>query len=162
MAQFFDPIRAFFVRSKLENLWDLDQYPLLKCEHRAPLHWNAKSADSWRNTAIRSKFHSSFSIFSSSSGTGGSSAALGKDAWQDRVDAEKTVDRWLSEFPSTFITITGPPGSGKASLVSRVLGTQQKWVLSLSSPTRLIRRKTLFDYRLLGGWKGQDRRSDVG
>ena len=51
---------------------------------------------------------------------------MGKNAWKDRVDAEKSVERWLSEYPSTFITITGPPGSGKASLVSRVLSKQAK------------------------------------
>ena len=64
---------------------------------------------------------------SSASPTSGSSDdAIGKDAWQDRVEAEKDVERWLAEYPSTFITITGPPGSGKFSLVSRVLKQQDK------------------------------------
>ena len=53
---------------------------------------------------------------------------IGKDAWKDRVEAEKSVERWLSEYPSTFITVTGPPGSGKTSLVSRVLQRQNKYV----------------------------------
>jgi len=29
-GQFFDPIRAFFVRSKLEGTWDLENYSLIK------------------------------------------------------------------------------------------------------------------------------------
>jgi hypothetical protein len=29
--QFFDPIRAFFVRSKLEGTFDLEQYGPIKC-----------------------------------------------------------------------------------------------------------------------------------
>ncbi|WWC89726.1 uncharacterized protein L201_004651 [Kwoniella dendrophila CBS 6074] len=106
---FFDPIRAFFVRSKLEGVWDIEQYSLIK--------------------TLRKSFvlPTSFGFLSSSSAsTGESEEAIGKDAWQDRVEAEKDVERWLSEYPSTFITITGPPGSGKVSLVSRVLKQQQK------------------------------------
>ncbi|ORX33380.1 RNA12 protein-domain-containing protein [Kockovaella imperatae] len=103
----FDPIRAFFVRSNLEGVFDLESYSIVKM--------------------IRSKFSSSFSFGSSSNGPAdGPDETLGKNAWKDRVEAEKTVERWLSEYPSTFITITGPPGSGKASLVSRVLGKQAK------------------------------------
>jgi hypothetical protein len=30
---FFDPIRAFFVRSKLEGVWDLNKYTLIKCKY---------------------------------------------------------------------------------------------------------------------------------
>ncbi|WVW82700.1 hypothetical protein I302_104711 [Kwoniella bestiolae CBS 10118] len=106
---FFDPIRAFFVRSKLEGVWDIEQYSLIK--------------------TLRQKFvlPTSFGFLSSSSAsTGESEEAIGKDAWQDRVEAEKDVERWLSEYPNTFITITGPPGSGKVSLVSRVLKQQSK------------------------------------
>ncbi|WWC69163.1 uncharacterized protein I206_103099 [Kwoniella pini CBS 10737] len=106
---FFDPIRAFFIRSKLEGVWDIEQYSLIK--------------------ALRQRFvlPTSFGFLSASSAsTGESEEAIGKDAWQDRVEAEKDVERWLSEYPSTFITITGPPGSGKVSLVSRVLKQQAK------------------------------------
>jgi putative protein kinase ArgK-like GTPase of G3E family len=70
---------------------------------------------------------SSLNIFHShSSASGESRDAVGKNAWQDRIEAEKSVERWLSEYPSTFITITGPPGSGKDSLVSRVLKKEDK------------------------------------
>ncbi|OCF36360.1 exonuclease [Kwoniella heveanensis BCC8398] len=104
---FFDPIRAFFVRSKLEGVWDLEQYSLIKM--------------------LRKKFVLPTSFgFLGSSGGDPSEEAIGKDAWQDRVQAEKDVERWLSEYPGTFITITGPPGSGKVCLVTRVLKQQQK------------------------------------
>ncbi|WRT67442.1 uncharacterized protein IL334_004413 [Kwoniella shivajii] len=106
---FFDPIRAFFVRSKLEGVWDIEQYSLIK--------------------TIRQKFvlPTSFGFLSTSTAsTGESEETIGKDAWQDRVEAEKEVERWLAEYPGTFITITGPPGSGKVSLVSRVLKQQGK------------------------------------
>ncbi|ORY30013.1 RNA12 protein-domain-containing protein [Naematelia encephala] len=109
---FFDPIRAFFVRSKLEGVWDIENYSIIK--------------------TLKAKFLplASFSFFRSSSDSGNppevSEDAIGKDAWEDRIQAEKDVERWLSEYPSTFITITGPPGSGKTSLVSRVLKKEDK------------------------------------
>ena len=74
---------------------------------------------------VRARFSLSSLGFRSHS-PASSGDALGKDAWKDRVDAEKSVERWLSEYPSTFITITGPSGSGKASLISRVLGKENK------------------------------------
>jgi ATP-dependent Lon protease len=65
---------------------------------------------------------------SGNSAQAGQDDAIGKNAWEDRVVAERDVEVWLSEYPSTFITVAGPPGSGKASLVSRVLKQQNKWV----------------------------------
>jgi hypothetical protein len=84
--------------------------------------------------AIRQRFTlpQSFSIFRSSSSSGPDEDAaldtVGQNAWSDRIEAEKNVERWLSEYPSTFITLTGPPGSGKQSLLSRVLKKEEKWV----------------------------------
>ncbi|KJE05169.1 exonuclease [Cryptococcus gattii NT-10] len=106
---FFDPIRAFFVRSKLEGVWDINEYSLIK--------------------KLRQKFvlPTSFGFLDSSTAeTEDSEDAIGKNAWADRVEAEKGVEEWLAEYPSTFITITGPPGSGKSSLVTRVLKQQDK------------------------------------
>lgn len=83
---------------------------------------------------IRSHFvlPSSFSFGRSSTPSPDESDdALGKDAWRDRREAEKQVSRWLAEYPSTFVTITGPHGSGKASLVTRVLKGQEKPALVL-------------------------------
>ena len=77
---------------------------------------------------MRQKVGTNLSFFGTinPTGSGDHPDAIGKDAWTDRVEAEKSVERWLSEYPSTFITITGPPGSGKASLASRVLTHQNK------------------------------------
>lgn len=71
----------------------------------------------------------SLSLFSSSSSSSDSTKDLdtvGQNAWKDRIEAEKSVERWLSEYPSTFITIQGPPGSGKQSLLNRVLKKEDK------------------------------------
>lgn len=74
---------------------------------------------------LRGKFSSSLSFFRSSS-TEALQPTVGEGAWKDRQEAEKDIKRWLSEHPSTFITVTGPPGSGKVSLVTRVLNDQKK------------------------------------
>ncbi|KAK8869527.1 hypothetical protein IAR55_000093 [Kwoniella newhampshirensis] len=106
---FFDPIRAFFVRTKVEGVWDLEKYSLIQ--------------------SLRKRFVLPTSLgFLHGSGTSTeeSEEAIGKDAWKDRVEAEKDVEHLLMEYPSSFITITGPPGSGKVSLVTRVLKQQDK------------------------------------
>jgi predicted AAA+ superfamily ATPase len=83
---------------------------------------------------IRKKFGLSqtFSLFRSSSSPSSNEDhaldAVGQNAWSDRIEAEKNVERWLSEYPSTFITLTGPPGSGKQSLLSRVLKKEEKYI----------------------------------
>jgi putative protein kinase ArgK-like GTPase of G3E family len=51
---------------------------------------------------------------------------LGRASWRDRLEAERNVERWLSEFPSTFVVITGPPGSGKHDLVNRIIQDEKK------------------------------------
>ncbi|WWD16211.1 hypothetical protein CI109_100637 [Kwoniella shandongensis] len=106
---FFDPIRAFFVRAKVEGVWDLEKYSLIQ--------------------SLRKRFVLPTSLgflHGSGSSSEESEAAIGKDAWKDRVVAEKDVEHLLSEYPGSFITITGPPGSGKVSLVTRVLKQQDK------------------------------------
>ncbi len=86
--QFFDPIRAFFVRAHVEGIWHIEGYPLIK----------------W----LRSKVSStgfSFALSSKAAGSGDTPVegdAVGKDAWKDRVEAEKTVIGWLDEFPGGY------------------------------------------------------------
>lgn len=128
-SQFFDPIRAFFVKSKVEGVWDIEKYSIIKCEFPvSALTTHAASGIDIPAFRSRFKLPTSFNPFHHASPADTDSApdAVGKDAWKDRIDAEKSVERWLSEYPSTFITITGPPGSGKASLVSRVLKKEEK------------------------------------
>ena len=88
--QFFDPIRAFFVRAKVEGIWHLEGYPIIK----------------W----LRSKVNStgfSFSSFAKGEGDAEADGQVGKDAWKDRVEAEKSVVGWLKESPGTLILHLG-------------------------------------------------------
>jgi hypothetical protein len=109
----------------LEGTWDIENYSLIKGMSSDRPSFEAD------NTAMRQRFKlpKSLSIFHSSSSSGGDTPDadhVGQNAWRDRIDAEKSVERWLSEYPSTFITLTGPPGSGKQNLLSRVLKKEEK------------------------------------
>jgi len=108
VRQFFDPIRSFFVQAHVQGYFELEGYSFVK----------------W----VRAKFvlPSGFSFGSSPSDTSASSDGVGRGAWQDRIAAEKQVLSWISESPGTFIAVTGPPGSGKASLVNRVIQDKEK------------------------------------
>ncbi|CAK9783922.1 hypothetical protein CC85DRAFT_287857 [Cutaneotrichosporon oleaginosum] len=106
---FFDPIREFFVKARIEGMWNLEQYPtvqFIKDNIVMPVKntlWPAK-ARRWKRNVDD----------------------LGRASFRDRVEAERNVERWLTEFPSTFIVVTGPPGSGKHDLVDRVLKDEKK------------------------------------
>ena len=131
--QFFDPIRAFFVRSKLEGTFDLEQYGPIKCTCSPYRHIESHLELAKRPTRLHAGIKQQLGLVGDSlaflrgnAGPQQSAMSVGQNAWQDRIAAEKEVDRWLSEYPSTFITVTGPPGSGKVSLVNRVLKKREK------------------------------------
>lgn len=48
------------------------------------------------------------------------------DAWRERNEAEKVVEGWMKEYPSGFIVITGPGGSGKTALAQKVVDNEHK------------------------------------
>lgn len=107
---FFDPIREFFVKARIEGMWNLDQYPIVQFVRDnivMPVKntlWGTAKARRWRRNVDD----------------------LGRASFRDRVEAERNVERWLTEYPSTFIVVTGPPGSGKHDLVNRVLKDEKK------------------------------------
>lgn len=106
---FFDPIRAFFVRSEVEGAWNIEDYSAVKFLREKiyqPLMTNLFG------TSMRRRRHATES--------------LGRASWKDRVEAERACENWLQEFPSTFVVVTGPPGSGKHKLVTRVVKHSKK------------------------------------
>lgn len=107
---FFDPIREFFVRSQIEGIWDVEKYTVVKVI-RDKIYLPLKNQ--WNSTTLRRRRKKT-------------DEELGRASWRDRLEAEQSVERWLSEFPSTFIVVTGPPGSGKHNLVDRVIKQEQK------------------------------------
>lgn len=107
---FFDPIRSFFVRSEIEGVFNLEEYPIVRF--------------------VREKIYDPINkLFSSGSKRRTHGVEhLGRASWKDRLEAEDKVKNWLAEYPSTFIVVSGPPGSGKHDLVQHIIKDEAKWV----------------------------------
>ncbi len=90
----FDPVREFMVESKVHNTFSLDEYKVY----------------TWlkRNTV---------GLFKDTDGN----AKGDVDDWWERRQSAETIQEWIREKPSTFITISGPRGSGKTGLVSKAI-----------------------------------------
>ncbi|KAM0751298.1 hypothetical protein T439DRAFT_313608 [Meredithblackwellia eburnea MCA 4105] len=99
----FDPIRAFFIRQKVEGTWDSEQWKLLtwlKKETLGRLGFAAVKANV--TTGIE----------------------------REREEAKAQLTTWLKDTPDTFIIVTGPRGSGKTALVDEVVA-ESKNVLTI-------------------------------
>lgn len=91
----WDPLRGFFIESKLSRTFDLDNYRLYS--------WlKANTVDLLRE---------------------GSGKDQGKSQvdWFERRAAKEDIQGWLRESPETFITISGPRGSGKHKLLEEAI-----------------------------------------
>ena len=90
----FDPIRAWFVEQKVERTFSLEQYQVY--------NWLKEKTDKLLLGDSKEKTND-------------------EDIWRDRRQAAKDIAGLLRETPSTFITISGPKGSGKDQLLSSAL-----------------------------------------
>ncbi|EPQ25968.1 uncharacterized protein PFL1_06423 [Pseudozyma flocculosa PF-1] len=89
----FDPIREFTVESKIRNTFSLDDYRIY----------------TWlKDNTVR--------LFKDDG-----PAASSEDDWWERREAADSIQEWIREKPSTFITITGPRGSGKSKLLGKAI-----------------------------------------
>ncbi|KIS68234.1 uncharacterized protein UMAG_03816 [Mycosarcoma maydis] len=90
----FDPVREFMVESKVHNTFSLEEYRVY----------------AWlkQNTV---------GLFTNTDGD----AKGDVDDWWERRQSAETIQEWIREKPSTFVTISGPRGSGKTGLVNRVI-----------------------------------------
>ncbi|PWN36183.1 uncharacterized protein FA14DRAFT_146408 [Meira miltonrushii] len=88
----FDPIRAFFIKSNVGNVFTLSDYRLYA--------WLKKKTGDLFNSVNKDKDTS-------------------LDDWWERKAAVDEIQGWLRETPTTFITIAGPRGSGKHPLLER-------------------------------------------
>ncbi|CBQ68428.1 related to PRP12-involved in early maturation of pre-rRNA [Sporisorium reilianum SRZ2] len=90
----FDPVREFMVESKVHNTFSLDEYRVY----------------TWlkQNTV---------GLFKDAD----ANASADVDDWWERRQSVETIQEWIREKPSTFVTISGPRGSGKSALVSKAI-----------------------------------------
>ncbi|SNX85177.1 related to PRP12 - involved in early maturation of pre-rRNA [Melanopsichium pennsylvanicum] len=90
----FDPVREFMVESKVHNTFSLDEYRVY----------------TWlkQNTV---------GLFKDTDGN----VKGDIDDWWERRQSAETIQEWIREKPSTFVTISGPRGSGKSGLVNKAI-----------------------------------------
>ena len=119
----FDPIRAFFVKSKVSSLFSLEQYRLTKWLKRETI-------------GRLGSMNLGFGIAKKEEGE----AVTGTGIERERTEAAEKLKLWLNDMPDTFVTVTyvrqkrfnqicnltltvnsGPPGSGKTNLVQSVI-----------------------------------------
>ncbi|KAJ1974618.1 mitochondrial escape protein 2 [Dimargaris xerosporica] len=89
----FDPIRIFFIESKILQRFSMDTYPALRRLGQQTLH---RIFSEWESD---DRPHT---------------------MWAERQDARDRLEKWLNEVPETFIVVQGPRGTGKAEIVRQV------------------------------------------
>lgn len=93
----FDPLRSYFIESKVTKRFDLSQYRALAWLKRETLGRlgldDANKADATTRSGIE----------------------------KERDDARTSLQGWLSDGPESFIVISGPRGSGKGAMLQQVL-----------------------------------------
>ncbi|KAI5481498.1 mitochondrial escape protein 2 [Pseudohyphozyma bogoriensis] len=89
----FDPVREFFVKTKIERTWDSDRWALLK----------------WLKKETLGRLGLTSTTVKASTGIE-----------KEREEAKELLITWLRDIPDTFNVVTGPVGSGKTSLVDQV------------------------------------------
>ncbi|CAI2171431.1 19627_t:CDS:10 [Funneliformis geosporum] len=96
----FDPIRVFFISSKVTQRFNIREYRLYQ--------WLRKETID-RVRALRETSEDEDESFADLS------------AWKEREQEESKLQNWLKEPPETFIVLLGPTGSGKSSLINKVI-----------------------------------------
>ncbi|GAA5890442.1 hypothetical protein JCM6882_002922 [Rhodosporidiobolus microsporus] len=95
----FDPIREFFVKSRVEGTFDADQWVIVR----------------W----LKKETLGRLGLTGQRAGALGNATATGIE--KEREEAKEQLEGWLRDVPDTFIVVTGPRGSGKTALVDEVL-----------------------------------------
>ncbi|KAK6204946.1 mitochondrial inner membrane protein [Scheffersomyces amazonensis] len=118
----FDPIRQWFIESKITKKYSLDtykNYPMVKffyIPYKTIKGWITNSYD-YLDEAIVSKFNEHDSInneLDDNTSSGNQNINL---FWTERYEKSKQLKLWIYENINTFIIVKGPKGSGKEEFV---------------------------------------------
>ncbi|KAJ4488366.1 exonuclease [Lentinula aciculospora] len=95
----FDPIRVLMVEAKLLDWFDLKKFKVYK--------W--LRANTLERIYIKSKL-----------------LPVDKQIWKEREDAERSIQAYLSDLPSTVTFVHGPQGSGKSTMIASALKSAER------------------------------------
>ncbi|KAJ1907043.1 mitochondrial escape protein 2 [Tieghemiomyces parasiticus] len=90
----FDPVRIFFIESRILQRFNPENYPIYRWLSRQTLSRifrDPHAADDQR-----------------------------MEIWSERQQDRARLDKWLHEVPETFILVQGPHGTGKSEIVRQV------------------------------------------
>lgn len=96
----FDPLRSYFIESKVNHRFDLNRYKLLAWLRKETLGRLGLDASAKASSASRSGIE------------------------KERDEARTSLQSWLTDWPESFIVISGPRGSGKGAMLHQVLDQQ--------------------------------------
>ncbi|KAF9116865.1 mitochondrial escape protein 2 [Mortierella sp. AM989] len=97
----FDPIRVFSIRSKITQLFNVDEYPILRWLRKETVGRLTRApADSLQATG-----------------------------WREREEEEEKLRRWLRNPPETFAIVQGPRGAGKTDMVEYAIKDKKHKVI---------------------------------
>ncbi|KAI8372407.1 RNA12 protein-domain-containing protein [Blakeslea trispora] len=95
----FDPIRVFFITSKVTQRFNPEEYALYRWLRR----------ETWAR------------LLPVGASSRDASAEYSQSLWADDVEKIEKLKSWLAESPETFVLITGHKGSGKSALVKSAI-----------------------------------------
>lgn len=99
----FDPIRVFFITSKVTQRFNPQEYALYR--------WLRN--ETWARLMP----------------TGTTASRIeGASLWADDTEQTEKLKSWLAEYPETFVLVTGHKGSGKSALVKAAI-KDRKYVI---------------------------------
>lgn len=59
-----------------------------------------------------------------------------KQIWKEREDAERAIQAYLSDLPSTVTFVHGPQGSGKSTMIASALKSAERYAQIFTQDTR--------------------------
>ncbi|KAJ3787851.1 exonuclease [Lentinula aff. detonsa] len=95
----FDPIRVLMVEAKLLDWFDLKEFKVYK----------------WLRANTLERLYSK-----------SESLPADKQIWKEREDAERGIQAYLSDLPSTVTFVHGPQGSGKSTMIASALKSAER------------------------------------
>ncbi|KAG8988109.1 mitochondrial escape protein 2, partial [Tulasnella sp. 427] len=120
----FDPIRSFFIKSKVMGYFEYQDWRIVKFFRKnvyQKLSFHIVPAMGSSTSAKDSSDTSTSETSPDNKKAPPSSIASAAGEWKERQDAEQALLMYLVDSPSTVAVLHGPQGSGKSKMLAKVL-----------------------------------------
>ncbi|KAG8903451.1 mitochondrial escape protein 2 [Tulasnella sp. 403] len=120
----FDPIRSFFIKSKIMGWFDCQEWRIVKFMQRnvfGKVTFTTQRDKPASIAATSGEASETNSPVDGSRARSASSIAASTGEWRERQEAVQALFSYLAESPSTVAVVHGPQGSGKSKLLAEVI-----------------------------------------